>query len=144
VLLEHDRFKRYGHPLTMAICDIDFFKKINDGFGHQVGDKVLQLISKVVSTRLRNVDFIARYGGEEFVILLPETSSDKAFGVLDKIRAAVAKTPFRFKEKPLQITISFGIADFTKDQSLDDVFAKADAALYKAKENGRNQCVIAE
>lgn len=143
-ILEAERFKRYGHPLTMAICDIDFFKKINDNFGHQVGDKVLQLISKVISTRLRSVDFIARYGGEEFVILLPETSETQAVKVLDKIRAAVAKTAFRFKDEPLQITISFGIAEFKEDTEIEDIFARADKALYQAKNQGRNCCVVSE
>jgi diguanylate cyclase len=143
-ILEVDRFKRYGHPLTMAICDIDFFKKINDGFGHQVGDKVLKLISKLISTRLRSVDFIARYGGEEFVLLLPETTEDQAFAVLDKIRNVIAKTPFKFKEDPMQITISFGICGFNKELKLEQVFELADKALYEAKNNGRNQCVIAK
>lgn len=142
-LLEVQRFKRYGNPITMAVCDIDHFKKINDGFGHQVGDKVLKLISKVISTRLRSVDFIARYGGEEFVILLPETKEDDAYKALDKIRASVAKTPFKFKDKPLQITISFGISEFKKDSEIEDVFSQADGALYEAKNQGRNRCVIA-
>jgi len=141
---EMQRFKRYQRPLTMAICDIDFFKKINDGYGHQAGDKVLRLIAKVISTRLREVDFIARFGGEEFVLLMPETTTEQAYKVLDKIRAAVAKSPFRFKDSPVSITISFGLAAFVGEDSVEAVFERADKALYKAKNDGRNRCIIAD
>lgn len=140
---ELHRFKRYGHPLTLAVCDLDHFKKINDTFGHQAGDKVLKLVAQVVSTRLRNVDFVARYGGEEFVLVMPETDAEQAKTVLDKMRAAIAKTPFRFKDSPVTITMSFGIVQFKGEDSVESAFARADKALYEAKANGRNQCVIA-
>jgi diguanylate cyclase len=140
---ELERFKRYGRPLSMAVCDIDYFKKINDTYGHQAGDKVLKLIAKLISTRLRNVDFAARFGGEEFVILMPETEPNQAQSVLEKIRKVIGKTPFRFKESPVQITISFGIVGFTENDSVESAFERADKALYKAKEEGRNRCVIA-
>ncbi len=141
---EMQRYKRYCRPLTMAVCDIDFFKKINDQYGHAAGDKVLKLIGKLISTRLRKVDFVGRYGGEEFVIIMPETPPKKAFEVLDKIRALIAKTPFRFKDSPVQITISFGIADFHSEDSVESVFERADKSLYEAKDQGRNRCVIAD
>lgn len=140
---ELHRFKRYGHPLTLAVCDLDHFKRINDTFGHQAGDKVLKLIAQVVSTRLRNVDFVARYGGEEFVLVMPETDAAQAQAVLDKIRSAVAKTPFRFKDSPVNITMSFGIVQFKGEDTVETAFERADKALYEAKANGRNQCVIA-
>lgn len=140
---ELHRFKRYGHPLTLAVCDLDHFKRINDTFGHQAGDKVLKLIAQVVSTRLRNVDFVARYGGEEFVLVMPETDAEQAQTVLDKIRSAVAKTPFRFKDSPVNITMSFGIVQFKGEDTVETAFERADKALYEAKANGRNQCVIA-
>lgn len=140
---ELHRFKRYGHPLTLAVCDLDHFKKINDTFGHQAGDKVLKLVAQVVSTRLRNVDFVARYGGEEFVLVMPETDADQAKAVLDKMRSAIAKTPFRFKDSPVNITMSFGIVQFRGEDSVESAFERADKALYEAKANGRNQCVIA-
>lgn len=140
---ELHRFKRYGHPLTLAICDIDFFKKINDNFGHQAGDKVLKLVAQLVAKRLRQVDFVARYGGEEFVLLMPETTAQDALSVLDKIRMAIAKTPFRFKQSPLTITMSFGIKQFEQDDCVESAFEKADKALYDAKSAGRNQCIIA-
>ncbi len=142
--LELQRFKRYGRPLSLSICDIDYFKKINDTYGHQAGDRVLKLIARVISTRLRKVDFVARYGGEEFVILLPETEPEQARQVLDKIRQAIASAAFRFKDKPVKITISFGIASFVDDDSVELVFERADKALYQAKSDGRNRCVIHE
>ena len=144
VFQEMQRYQRYERPLTMAVCDIDHFKSINDNYGHQAGDKVLKLIAKLISTRLRNVDFIARIGGEEFVILMPETQVEQAHKVLDKIRAVIGKTPFRFKADPVNITISFGLVAFTKEDTVDSAFERADKALYKAKNTGRNQCIIAD
>ena len=141
---EHERWQRYQRPLTLAVCDIDFFKKVNDNYGHQAGDKVLRIIAKSLKQRLRKTDFIARYGGEEFVILLPETEEQQAFKVIEAIREAIANCPFHFKEKPVSITLSFGICAFREGLSPDQVFAQADAALYKAKERGRNCSVLVE
>lgn len=141
---EIQRFKRYCRPLTLAICDLDNFKRINDTYGHQAGDKVLKLIAKLIFTRLRKVDFVARYGGEEFVMLMPETSTQKALSVLDKVRSVVGRTPFKFKGSPVQITLSFGLASFGAEDSVESVFERADKALYQAKDNGRDQCVIAD
>ena len=138
------RFNRYGRTLTMAVCDIDHFKSINDNYGHQAGDKVLQLIAKLISARIRKVDFIARYGGEEFVVLMPETNAQQALTVLEKIRILLEKSPFKFKNQPVKITLSFGIAEFVKEDSVESAFERADNALYRAKDNGRNQCVIAD
>ena len=140
--LEMQRYQRYCRPLTFAVCDIDKFKSINDTYGHQAGDKVLKLIAKLIATRIRKVDFLARYGGEEFVVLLPETTCEQALGFLDKIRALIAKSSFRFKDAPVQITVSFGLSEFTAEDSVESVFERADNALYQAKNNGRNQCVI--
>ncbi len=140
---ETQRYKRYCRPLTLAVCDIDRFKGINDNFGHRAGDKVLKLIAKLISTRLRTVDFVARYGGEEFVMLMPETSVEQGLAVLDKIRKVIAKTPFKFREDPVNITISFGLAAFTPEDTVEKVFERADKALYLAKNQGRNRCVIA-
>ena len=141
---EMQRFKRYQRPLTFAVCDIDYFKRINDTYGHQAGDKVLKIIAKIMAKRLREVDFIARFGGEEFVLIMPETGTEQALSVLDKIRLAVADTPFRFKEQPVHISVSFGLAQFlTDDDKVETVFERADKALYQAKEEGRNRCIIA-
>lgn len=139
---EFQRWKRYGNPLSIAIADIDFFKKINDTYGHQAGDKVLQVIAKVINKRIRNTDFIARFGGEEFVFLLPETNLSDGIKVLEKVRETIAHCPFHFKGGDVQITSSFGIAEFSADNdTVDIVLARADSALYKAKEQGRNRVV---
>lgn len=141
---ELQRYQRYGHPLTLAVCDIDHFKSINDSYGHQAGDKVIKLIARVIATRLRKVDLVARYGGEEFVILLPETGPLQARKVLDKVRAAVASAAFRFRDNPVTISISFGITGFVSDDSVESAFARADKALYQAKAEGRNRCVVSD
>ncbi|ODS24563.1 hypothetical protein AB835_02990 [Candidatus Endobugula sertula] len=136
------RWQRYQHPLTLAVLDIDFFKKINDHYGHQTGDKVLQIVSTSVAKRLREVDFIARFGGEEFVLLLPETSINNALEMLNRIRDRLANTPMRYKEQKMTVTVSIGIANFSDDDTAETVFARADKALYDAKEGGRNQCRV--
>lgn len=141
---EFTRWQRYQHPLTLAVTDIDFFKKVNDNYGHQAGDKVLQVLGKAIAKRLRDVDFIARYGGEEFVMLLPETDEQAAFDVLDKIRKAVSEISFKFKADPLTITLSIGLSQFRENDSVESVFARADKQLYVAKEKGRNLCLIAD
>ncbi len=138
---EFERWQRYQRPLSMVVCDIDFFKKINDNYGHQAGDKVLRIIAKTLSKRLRKTDFVARYGGEEFVILMPETEHERAFKVVEGVREAIAQCPFHFKEKPVSITMSFGVTAFRDDDQHEQVFARADKALYQAKEQGRNQTV---
>jgi len=141
---ELGRFQRYGHKLTMSVCDIDHFKAINDNYGHQAGDKVLKLIAKVILARLRKIDFVGRYGGEEFVILLPETSAAQAKKVLDKIRTTIGRAAFRFKDSPVSINVSFGITGFVAEDSVESAFARADKALYQAKSEGRNRCVVVE
>lgn len=141
---EFKRWQRYQRPLTLAVCDIDHFKRINDTYGHQAGDRVLKVLSRGIAKRLREVDFMARYGGEEFVLVLPETQAQQAFSALDKIREAIAQTPFHFKESPVQITLSMGIAEFNEGDTIEKVFARADKQLYVAKEQGRNRCLIAE
>lgn len=141
---EFQRYQRYKRPLTIGICDIDLFKQVNDTYGHQAGDKVIKVIAKAISSRLREVDFIARFGGEEFVVIMPETDTRQAFTVLDTIRVAVATMPFRFRDTPIGISISLGIAGFEENDSVESVFERADKALYKAKSGGRNQCMVAE
>lgn len=139
---ETQRWQCYGHPLSLAVVDIDFFKKVNDNYGHQTGDKVLKIVANAVSKRLREVDFMARFGGEEFVLLLPETSAENALGMLNRIREAIATAPFRYQKEKITITVSIGIAEFNEGDNSEAVFAKADQALYDAKEGGRNQCRV--
>jgi diguanylate cyclase len=136
---EVQRWQRYGRPLTIAVFDIDHFKKINDNYGHQAGDRVLKVIGRSIAKRLREVDFFCRFGGEEFVALMPETSAEQALPVLDKIRDAIANAAFNYKEQPLNITLSIGLTDFQQKDSLESAFERADQALYQAKQSGRNQ-----
>lgn len=142
ILYEYRRWQRYQHPLSIAICDLDYFKKINDSYGHQAGDRVLKVISRSIAKRLRQVDFFGRYGGEEFVVILPETSLENAHTFLEKIRAAIANTSFSYKDEPLVITLSLGITGFRPGDTIDSALERADAALYAAKANGRNRCEI--
>ena len=139
---EVQRFQRYGGKLSLMVCDVDLFKRINDTYGHLAGDKVLKIIAKSLQKNLRSSDFIARFGGEEFVALMPETSTDEALIVAEKLRKKIEESPFNFKKEPVQITVSFGISEIVAGESIDDVFNRADKALYKAKESGRNQVQI--
>ena len=139
---EVQRFQRYGGKLSLMVCDVDLFKRINDTYGHLAGDKVLKIIAKSLQKNLRSSDFIARFGGEEFVALMPETSADEALIVAEKLRKKIEESPFNFKKEPVQITVSFGISEIVEGESIDEVFNRADKALYKAKESGRNQVQI--
>ena len=137
---EEDHWLKNGGHLALAVGDVDFFKQVNDNYGHAAGDKVLRVIGQEIAAQLRDSDFVARYGGEEFVLLMPGTSANEAVSVLDKIRIELQQCPFKFQGEPLQVTMSFGIAEFKGGDQSDDVFKRADSALYMAKENGRNRC----
>ncbi len=137
------RRHRYGSPLSLVVCDVDHFKRINDTYGHLAGDKVLQLIARSLRKNLRDVDFIARYGGEEFVVLMPETNAADAFTAAEKLRQKIEQSPFNFRKERVPITMSFGISEFHALESPDTVFERADKALYKAKHEGRNRSCLA-
>ncbi|CAM3141139.1 diguanylate cyclase [Ectopseudomonas mendocina] len=137
--LEIARRQRYGGQLLMAVLDIDHFKRINDGYGHLAGDRVLKIIAGELHKRLRKTDFIARFGGEEFVLLIPGTPLDGGVQLLETLRAAVEACPFHFKGEPVTITLSAGIAEFRNDEATEDTFERADQALYRAKGAGRNR-----
>ncbi len=137
---EYSRWQRFQHSLTMIIWDIDHFKRVNDDFGHQAGDKALTIVAQLLKNRLRKVDHLARFGGEEFVSLLPETEIEPALMVANKLREAIEKTEFHFNDKRVRLTISCGLAQFREGDTPDTVFQRADAALYQAKEAGRNCC----
>lgn len=140
---EVQRWQRYGRPLTIAIFDIDHFKRINDTYGHQAGDRVIKVIGRSIAKRLREVDFFCRYGGEEFVALMPETDSATAVVVLEKVRDAIANASFNYKDQPMSITLSVGLTEFKTSDSLESAFERADQALYTAKSSGRNRCHLA-
>ena len=140
-LVELARTVRVPGSTSLVMVDVDFFKKINDRYGHPVGDEVLQQMAQKLSAGVRTVDIVARMGGEEFVILLPNTARDGALAVAEKIRAHLADTPFQLRSASLRVTASFGVSELPAGQSgtLEDLYAAADQALYAAKNGGRNR-----
>ncbi|MDH5516971.1 MAG: GGDEF domain-containing protein [Gammaproteobacteria bacterium] len=137
------RWKRFDTPLSLAIWDVDKFKRVNDTYGHKAGDKVLKAIAQILNKRIRETDFLARYGGEEFVMLLPGTIEEETLRLANELRQAVADCAFHYSNESVDITISCGISGFRTGDELSNVFDRADKALYQAKESGRNRCVIA-
>ncbi len=134
--IEIARATRYNSPLSLIIFDIDHFKKVNDTFGHSVGDKVLKTLAKLVEANIRETNIFARWGGEEFVILAPGISLTETLELADKLRSKVEEFDFN---KPQKVTLSFGVTAFKKGDSSTMLLNRADEALYRAKENGRNQ-----
>jgi len=141
---EYARWKRYGSPLTMVIWDIDHFKIINDESGHAAGDAVLRQLARLFRGHLRQTDFTSRWGGEEFVTLMPETPLYVAFIVAEKLRMAVQQFTFQHAGETIPVTLSAGIAQFHDGDTAEAVFTRADEALYRAKEGGRNQSRLEE
>ncbi|WP_108652072.1 diguanylate cyclase [Dongshaea marina] len=140
--LEFKRWKRYGTPLGVAIADLDFFKSVNDRFGHIAGDKVLKVVARTLQLSLRDTDFVARFGGEEFILLLPNIPADQLFTPLEKIREAVNNIPFHFKDENISVTISIGATLLLEGDTSTTVFERADTALYQAKNEGRNRVIL--
>jgi diguanylate cyclase (GGDEF)-like protein len=136
---EHPRIERGQGPLAVALLDIDWFKRINDGFGHGAGDEVLRRFATTVKAQLRAADALARWGGEEFLLLMPGTSVDDARTVLDRLRAAVAEGGFEQIAPGLQVTFSAGLVAMQEGESQDAAIDRADRALYRAKQGGRNR-----
>ncbi len=140
---EMERFLRYGTVFSMLMLDVDYFKKINDNYGHAVGDKCLQEIIKRAGSCLRKSDMLARYGGEEFAVIMPETEGKGALAVAEKIRKTIEKLEFIYKKDVVRVTVSIGVAQVEeRDKSVSDIFDRADTAVYKAKEGGRNMVVL--
>ncbi|MGL4316054.1 MAG: GGDEF domain-containing protein [Pseudomonas sp.] len=137
--LEMARWQRYGGDLLLAVLDIDHFKRINDEYGHLAGDKVLKIIASELAKRLRKTDFLARFGGEEFVLLVPSTPLEGGLQLLETLRAAIEACPFHFRGERVTITLSSGITPFARGESSEQVFERADQALYRAKRSGRNR-----
>jgi diguanylate cyclase len=142
VKLELARFKRHKQPLTLAVWDIDHFKAINDTFGHKAGDKALRIVAQKLAQEVRETDFVARYGGEEFIMLFINTSVMDALAKADSLRESIAAAPFRYGDKPLRITLSCGLSQLRANDTADQLFERADQALYAAKQGGRNRCVV--
>ena len=131
-------YKRYGRVFSVIMIDIDYFKSVNDTFGHQVGDSVLKQFAKILKENIRNTDFIGRWGGEEFLIVCPETSEENATTLALNLRKQIEETLF---EKVGHKTMSVGVAQIKDEIDLDNLISNADKALYFAKENGRNKVV---
>ena len=137
---ELDRSKRYGRPLAAMMLDIDHFKRVNDTFGHPIGDLVLKELAQRLKNNLRTIDILARYGGEEFVILLPETTLESAVEVAERLRAAVARQIFLQDTLSLMITISLGVAVAERNNlNITTLIKHADQAMYVSKGHGRNR-----
>lgn len=139
--LDHEvkHWQQHGNTLMLAMLDLDHFKRINDNYGHLAGDKVLKIIASVLRKRLRGSDFIARFGGEEFVLLMPSTVPAAGLKLLESLRASIEACPFHFKGEPVIITVSIGMTAFRPGEHSDQVLKRADQALYRAKNAGRNR-----
>jgi len=138
------RAARYSYPIGLLLLDIDHFKIFNDTYGHQVGDEVLKAVANTINRNVRSTDAVARYGGEEMTIILPHTTLDSAGYVAEKIRRAVESLELPVEGKTVKITVSIGVSAFPDSAAeQSQLIQEADSALYKAKENGRNQVQIA-
>ncbi|HYS55994.1 MAG TPA: diguanylate cyclase [Thermoanaerobaculia bacterium] len=141
-----DESARYGRPLSLAIVDLDFFKKVNDSYGHAVGDEVLKAVSKIFQESIRSTDVAARYGGEEFAMMMPETEPLHAIAFAEKLRTLVESTPIRTQAGPIKVTVSIGVATVPHPNihAAKELIVAADEALYRAKRGGRNQVQVAD
>ena len=138
------RAQRYKTDLAILICDIDYFKEINDTNGHDIGDRILQIISNLFKESLRSIDIVGRYGGDEFLVILPETSMKGAKEIAERIRLTVEDFKLQREGKePIKTTVSLGVAEFNSDkENINDLIKRADNALYMAKGKGRNRVYI--
>lgn len=139
---ELQRFARYKRVFSMLLFDVDHFKKINDKYGHTIGDMCLQVIIERAKPLIRVTDMLARYGGEEFIVLLPETDKAGAVEVAEKLRSVVEKIEFIHRKEVVKITISIGVSEVLESDKIpSDLFGRADMAVYEAKDTGRNRVV---
>ena len=141
---EVSRTERYKHPLSLLMADIDFFKAINDDYGHLAGDRVIKAVAGSLQQEIRESDHVARYGGEEFAIILPDTQLQDAFIVAERIRKKIESVRIKYEKNLIHFTMSFGITTYLTSEGTAsaELIKRADKALYQAKKNGRNQCCI--
>ncbi|MGE5477595.1 MAG: diguanylate cyclase [Bacteroidales bacterium] len=141
---EWTRATRTGQPLCVALADLDFFKRINDTWGHGAGDRVLCAVARLFLRRLRPYDTVYRYGGEEFLFCLPNTDAATAARILDRLRRVVARLSVTTEDgRPVPVTVSIGVAQMVPGRSVQEAVAAADRALYAAKDAGRNRVLLA-
>ena len=132
-----------NHEFTsICICDIDFFKKVNDNYGHDVGDTVLQGIAKTMKTTLNKISFIARWGGEEFLLVFPSCNGDEALCHLEELKSNIKSLQFHVGEKTFSVAMTFGLTEYDFHSDIDSALKEADEKLYMGKENGRDQIVF--
>ncbi|MCW8829992.1 MAG: GGDEF domain-containing protein [Gammaproteobacteria bacterium] len=135
-------WRRYQRPLSILILDIDYFKKVNDNYGHVAGDYVLQMLAEICRKAVRDIDTVARIGGEEFAILLPSTAINGAMRTAERIRRETEAFSFQYEDARFRVTVSLGVAELTDESwSITEFMKAADEVLYKAKNAGRNRCV---
>lgn len=140
---EFQRAHRYRHELAVLVFDVDFFKKLNDTYGHQVGDRALQAVAQASRQQLRNTDVLARLGGEEFAVLLPETSLANAAQLAERLRLALAYLTLADGQQPIQLTASFGVSAWQEaDADVEAMLHRADSEMYRAKQTGRNRVSV--
>jgi diguanylate cyclase (GGDEF)-like protein len=137
------RALRLNNPCAVALIDLDWFKRINDAYGHPTGDEVLRTFAITMFANIRSIDKFGRYGGEEFLLLLADTSEDEAAQMLDRLRTIIAELDWRAFSAGLRVTISAGVTTLRKDDSTDTLLARADRALYASKAGGRNRVTAA-
>jgi len=137
------RAHRSQTPCSIALIDLDWFKRINDSYGHPTGDEVLRTFAITVFANIRNFDRFGRYGGEEFLLVLPDTLGDSAANILDRLRAIIAGLDWSAFSPDMRVTISAGVATLRPDETEDSLLARADNALYAAKARGRNRIASA-
>jgi len=141
---EYERAKRYAVPFSLVMLDIDYFKKVNDTYGHSVGDVVLREVATILKNSIREIDTAARYGGEEFVVVLPNTEKENAQIFAERIRQAIERHAFSGVNKNITVSIGIGGMPDAKVEDEDKLIRCADFALYRAKQSGRNRTVMAE
>ena len=134
------RFARNGTPFCLMVWDVDHFKQVNDTWGHEAGDRVLKILAETLAARLRGVDLVARYGGEEFVVILADTTLEHAMETAEELRGIIATLDFHYRDQPVPITASCGLTQCGEGDDGESLFRRADAALYRAKQAGRNRC----
>jgi diguanylate cyclase (GGDEF)-like protein len=137
------RARRTGSPCSIALIDLDWFKRINDAYGHPTGDEVLRTFSITMFANVRNVDRFGRYGGEEFLLVLPDMDADRAMRALDRLRAIIADLDWSAFSPGMRVTMSAGVAMLDPNETSDLLLARADSALYVAKAQGRNRIISA-
>src|ERR1051326_1838989 len=136
-----DRARRFGTDVSILMIDIDHFKRVNDTAGHPAGDEVLRQLAGLLSDAVRSIDIVARFGGEEFVVILPQTGPEGGMVFAERLRHRIAEQEFDVPGRELRLTVSIGLATFPAagTTTADDLLARADEALYRAKTEGRNQ-----